>query len=174
MPFYLASADFFFVMRCCLKKSKDDWIEVENPSLRIVDPELWEKAQSIADSQVTKYKSNRPRRSNRYLFSTLIRCEECGYSFRRICREYPTYNRIWWACSGRNVNGAEFCSNSTTLEEDELIDNLDRYLQKYITDKDDFIRKLENRIKKDSSQESELSDLSQKLKKVQTKTNGNV
>ena len=51
---------------------------------------------------------------------TLIKCKECGWSFRRTVRTYKnTYVR--WVCSGHNGRGADSCPNAVTVDEEELI-----------------------------------------------------
>lgn len=68
------------------------------------------------------------RQSNKYLFSTLIKCKECGWSFRRTVRSYKnTYVR--WVCSGHNGKGADSCPNTTKVDEGELIQSLEAYFQ---------------------------------------------
>ena len=74
------------------------------------------------------------RQSNKHLFSTLIKCKECGWSYRRIVRQYKnTYIR--WVCSGRNGKGVESCPNCVALDEDELIDRLQEYFMNILKSK---------------------------------------
>ena len=84
------------------RKEKDDteWLVVERPELQIIDDETFEKAQEILRGRNVAFNLNHERQSNKYLFSTLIKCKECGWSFRRTVRTYKnTYVR--WVCSGR-------------------------------------------------------------------------
>jgi DNA invertase Pin-like site-specific DNA recombinase len=56
---------------------------------------------------------------NKYLFSQLLRCNQCGSAFRRLVRTYKnTY--ITWVCNGRNSNGTEYCPNKTAVDEEKL------------------------------------------------------
>lgn len=80
------------------------------------------------------YKLDNKRQSNKYLFSTLIRCKECGWSFRRLERKYRnTYVR--WVCSGRNGKGSDSCPNATTIDEGELIKVLSDYFAHILSQK---------------------------------------
>lgn len=66
--------------------------------LRIIEDEVFEKAQEILRGRNDAFNLNHERQSNKYLFSTLIKCKECGWSFRRTVRTYKnTYVR--WVCS---------------------------------------------------------------------------
>jgi len=110
-------------------KDEDEWMVVDRPDLRIIEPEVYEEAQKILQSRNKAFNISHERQSNKYLFSTLIRCKECGWSFRRTVRTYKnTYVR--WVCSGHNGRGADRCPNATTVDENELID----VLQEYFTD----------------------------------------
>ncbi len=110
------------------RKAKDEteWFVVERPELRIIDDESFETAQEILRGRHDAFHMKHERQSNKHLFSTLIKCKECGWSYRRIVRQYKnTYIR--WVCSGRNGKGADSCPNSIVLDEDELIETLQKY-----------------------------------------------
>ena len=119
-------------------KDESDWIVVDNPALQIVDPAVFEKAQQIMASRRQAFKLDKERHSNKYLFSTLIKCKECGWSFRRTVRTYKnTYVR--WVCSGHNGKGANSCPNTVTVDEDELIDVLQAHFTNIIKSKKNVI-----------------------------------
>lgn len=110
------------------RKAKDEteWMVVERPNLKIVESADFEKAQKILHGRHASFNMNRERQSNKYLFSTLIRCKDCGWSFRRTVRTYKnTYIR--WVCSGHNGKGADSCPNAVTVDENELIEVLQEY-----------------------------------------------
>lgn len=107
-------------------KEEAEWMVVERPDLKIVEQADFEKAKKILHSRHASFHMNRERQSNKHLFSTLIRCKECGWSFRRTVRTYKnTYIR--WVCSGHNGKGADSCPDAITVNEDELIDVLQEY-----------------------------------------------
>ena len=108
------------------EKDRESWIITERPELKIIDEETFAKTQEVLAARGKKYKLDNKRQSNKYLFSTLIRCKECGWSFRRLERKYRnTYVR--WVCSGRNGKGSDSCPNATTIDEGELIKVLSDY-----------------------------------------------
>ena len=120
-------------------KDASEWMVVDRPDLRIIDPETFEQAQQIMKSRGKAFKVDKERQSNKYLFSTLIKCKECGWSFRRTVRTYKnTYVR--WVCSGHNGRGADNCPNAVTVDEDELIAVLEEYFAGVLKVKKNIIR----------------------------------
>lgn len=116
------------------EKDETEWLVVERPVFRIIDDETFEKAQEILRGRNVAFNLNHERQSNKYLFSTLIKCKECGWSFRRTVRTYKnTYVR--WVCSGRNGKGADSCPNKTVVDEKELIEALQEYFSNVLKQK---------------------------------------
>lgn len=130
-------ADFLTGRRT--EKDETQWMVVDRPELQIIPPETFEQAQQIMEARGKAFKLNKERQSNKYLFSTLIKCKECGWSFRRTVRTYKnTYVR--WVCSGHNGKGANSCPNAVTVDEDELIDVLQEYFTQLLQSKKQAIR----------------------------------
>ena len=112
-------------------KDETEWMVVERPDLRIIEPGIFEQAQQIMQSRGKAFKVD--------LFSTLIKCKECGWSFRRTVRTYKnTYVR--WVCSGHNGRGADNCPNAVTVDEEELIEVLQEYFAELLKAKKNVIR----------------------------------
>ena len=119
-------ADFLTGQRKEMDES--EWLVTARPELRIIDDETYDKAQEILKGRHNSFKLTHERQSNKYLFSTLIKCKDCGWSFRRSVRQYKnTYVR--WVCSGHNGRGADSCPNAVTVDEEELIQVLQEYFQ---------------------------------------------
>lgn len=115
-------------------KDETEWFVVERPELRIIDDKSFETAREILRGRHDAFHMKHERQSNKHLFSTLIKCKECGWSYRRIVRQYKnTYIR--WVCSGRNGKGADSCHNSIVLDEDELIETLQKYFVNVLNSK---------------------------------------
>ena len=159
------------------RKEKDatEWLVTERPELRIIDDEVFEQAQKILHSRNQAFNLNHERQSNKYLFSTLIKCKECGWSFRRTVRKYKnTYVR--WVCSGHNGKGADSCPNAVTLDEEELIEVLQEYFSDVLKNKKKVIQYVVKEFQrvykaKDENVEygKELKDKLTKLKAVRQK-----
>lgn len=152
------------------EKDETEWIVVERPELRIIDDETFEKAQEILRSRHDAFNMTRERQSNKHLFSTLIKCKECGWSFRRSVRKYKnTYIR--WVCSGHNGKGADSCPNAVTIDEEELIEVLQEYFSEVLKQKKKVINYVVNEFQrvykaKDENVEYE-KELNTQLTKLQ-------
>lgn len=129
---------------------EEEWIVVEKPKMRIISDELFNRAQELLTQRSQEFKLNNKREKTEYVFSTLIYCKHCGYSFRRIKRKYtqdgPEYIR--WVCSGRNSMGVNHCPNTTVIDEDELLNAIKIYLKSIIKNKKDFMKAVEKEFEK--------------------------
>ena len=120
-------------------KKEDEWLVTERPEIRIIDDETFDKAQKILKSRHNAFNVKHERQSNKHLFSTLIKCKDCGWSFRRTVRTYKnTYVR--WVCSGHNGRGANSCPNAITVDEEELIEVLQDYFKNILGQKKKVIK----------------------------------
>ena len=166
-------ADFLTGQR--KEKDESEWLVTVRPELRIIDDETFDKAQEILKGRHDSFKLTHERQSNKYLFSTLIKCKDCGWSFRRTVRQYKnTYVR--WVCSGHNGRGADSCPNAVTVDEEELIQVLQEYFQDVLSKKkkviDHVIREFQRVYKaKDENieYEKELNAELNKLRKSREK-----
>lgn len=121
------------------ERDQTEWMVVEKPELRIIEPEIFEKAGEVMRERGRKFNVDKTRQSNKYLFSTIIKCKECGWSFRRSVRKYKnTY--IKWVCSGHNGKGADSCPNAITVDENELIEVLQNYFSEILSQKKNVIK----------------------------------
>ena len=120
-------ADFLTGVR--EKKDKSEWMVTNRPDLRLIEPEQFLEAQELLLMRRKNFCIKGERQSNKYLFSTLVKCKECGWSFRRTVRTYKnTYIR--WVCSGHNGKGVDNCPNTVTLDEEMLMEALEKYFMK--------------------------------------------
>ena len=128
------------------QKEKSDWIITERPDLQIIEPQQFSQAQNILSSRHKTFQTKGGRQSSLHLFSTVIKCADCGWSFRRVVRTYKnTYIR--WVCSGHNGKGADCCPNAASIEEAELIQILEDYFSELLKSQ----RKIYNYIIKELS-----------------------
>ena len=164
-------ADFLTGQR--KEKDESEWLVTLRPELRIIDDEIFDRAQEILKGRHDSFKMTHERQSNKHLFSTLIKCKDCGWSFRRTVRQYKnTYVR--WVCSGHNGRGADSCP--ITVDEEELIQVLQEYFQDVLSKKkkviDHVIREFQRVYKaKDENieYEKELNAELNKLRKSREK-----
>lgn len=158
---------------------KDQHFFHEKPECKIISKDMWQKAQHIMAKRQelyhNKYINVQGHYSNRHLFSTLIKCEHCGYSF---CRKqfytkksgYTTY----WRCSGNNNRGVSFCPNNIDLNEQELITQLKQYLSNLIKDKAGFKEKVIQEVNKrfqamPDAKQYDMAQAEKELKKINDK-----
>ena len=129
---------------------EDEWVIVERPEMRIISDELFNKAQEILAQRSNEFKLNNKREKTEYVFSTLIYCKHCGYSFRRMRRKYSDTGKeyIRWVCSGRNSMGVNHCPNTTVIDEEELLNAIKIYLKSIIKNKKDFMKAVEKEFEK--------------------------
>ncbi|MGN0735042.1 MAG: recombinase family protein, partial [Anaerovoracaceae bacterium] len=154
---------------------EEEWIVVKRPELKIIDSELFDEAQRIMSSRHDAFKLDNERHSNKYTFSTLIKCKECGWSYTRQVKTYKnTYVR--WICSGHSMRKVSECSNMAKIEEVELINVLEKYFKDLLSHEKDVkqqvIREF-NKIYKlngsDVCSEKELKGKKTKLERKKSK-----
>ena len=166
-------ADFLTGQR--KEKEESEWFVTARPDLRIIEDEVFDKAQETLKGRHAAFNMTHERQSNKYLFSTLIKCKDCGWSFRRTVRQYKnTYVR--WVCSGHNGNGADSCPNAITVDEEELIQALQEYFKFILSKKkkvNDYVVKEFQRVYKARDEnveyEKELTTELSKLRKSREK-----
>lgn len=108
-------------------KPADTWMITYNPELKIVSEEVFEKAGEIRKIRGAKLLG--ACKMQKHLLSQTVKCRDCGAFFRRLVRTYKnTY--ITWVCNGRNRKGADYCKNTTAIEEDILLDAIRSYFIK--------------------------------------------
>ena len=154
---------------------EEDWIIVERPEMRIISDELFNKAQEILAQRSNEFKLNNKREKTEYVFSTLIYCKHCGYSFRRMRRKYSETGKeyVRWVCSGRNSMGVNHCPNTTVIDEEELLNAIKVYLKSIIKNKKSFMKAVEKEFEKitklrGNNERSEVS-LLKEIEKVTSK-----
>lgn len=147
-----------------VKKDEADFIIVQNDELRIIDDATFEKAQALMKERSTAFKTDKTRHSNQYLFSTLIKCADCGWSFRRVKRTYQnTY--VKWVCSARNGHGADICENAVSIDENILIEELQKYFSSLLSDKKYYIEKAKEEFLKSHEETSDRKERRREIEK---------
>lgn len=154
---------------------EEEWIVVEKPEIRIISDELFNKAQEILAQRSTEFKLNCKREKTSYIFSTLIYCKHCGYSYRRVKRKYTENGKeyIRWVCSGRNSMGVSSCPNTTVIDEEEFLNAIKEYLKSIISNKKEFMKSVQKEFDKitklrENNERSEKS-LLQEIEKITVK-----
>lgn len=131
-----------------VKNPIDKQYIVDKPELAIIDREVFAKAQVLLAERTENFRLTQTRQSNKYCLSTLIKCGDCGYSFRRTYRKYVVKEYIRWCCSGRNANGVGFCDNHTIVDEAELLVAIRTYLGGLTSSQDKLLKQTIAEFKK--------------------------
>lgn len=156
---------------------EEEQITVINEKLRLIPDELYYKAQQITEANIKKYMEPllKAGNSSKYLYSTLIKCEHCGYSFFRENRLYKN-QYIRWKCSGKKTLGYKHCDNMVAIEEEELSKAIKEYFLGILKNKDEFINKTINKyhkILKDKNKDfktaKDIEKESERVKKTKQK-----
>ncbi len=131
------------------EKDESEWYKREYPELRIIDPDVFKRAQELMKSRHDLFKTNHERSSNVHPFSTIIRCKECGRSFRQVYRNRGGEKKyIKWTCSFRNGNGVESCPNTSRVDEEELYGILKECFVRVLCRKKDVLEHIVSEFKK--------------------------
>lgn len=152
---------------------EEEWNIKHYEELRLIDDDVFNKAQEILAERYDEFGVNRKVRkkeSNKYLFSTLIKCKHCGYSYRRVHRKFPKKEYTYWTCSGRNTYGVESCPNATKVDEEEMTSALGHILQQVVSIKDNYIKEIKEEFKRLYDEinptKLDMDDLIEELKKL--------
>jgi len=154
---------------------EEKWMITKRPEYAIVDKEIFTKANAILKERHDKYKAFGNRKTEKHIFSQLIRCKECNTAFRRQVRTYKnTY--VKWICGGRNSKGVDFCPNTVVIDENELLSSITSYFRELLDDKKNITNKIVSEFNKqyknkDDNQKNEkqLETELAKLKKAKEK-----
>lgn len=141
-----SSTDIFTNKR--KENPESEWYTVEKPEFRIISDEQFNKAQEQIKLNAEIYENTFSRRSDKHLFSNLIKCGSCGFSFRRYQKKHskngPLY--VWWTCSKRSAYGKNRCeSEHVRINEDWLKEGLDKLFNYLVQDKAAFFDAVERK-----------------------------
>lgn len=152
-------------------KDPSEWDVVERPELRIISDETFAQAQKNFAERYDAFHMTSERYSNRYPFSRLIKCKDCGRSFRRQARGKKKIAS--WICSNRNYRGVDACPNASKVKEEELMDIIQEMFENLIADKEMMIKRVKaefTRIyKKTSDNFQREKELKKELNRLQAK-----
>lgn len=158
-----------------IDKPEEEWKVTERPDLAIVDIDTFEIAQKKMEINKQKF-SQGQRKDCKHVFSTLLKCSDCGHFFRQAKRKVKIGYKYTWVCCGRNINGADSCNNKTVIDEGELLASIKQYLTELIEDKQKVIKKIVSDFNKNYAPmhqnlktEKEITKEIEKLKKSRQK-----
>lgn len=129
---------------------REEWDIVHREKFRIISDEQFDKVKQIRLKNADTFPQgeNGTRRSDKYLFSNLIKCADCGFSYRRYTRKYSenTAPKTWWVCSKRSAYGTGRCSSPyIRINEDWLKEGIVKLLKYLLSDKENFHQMIEEK-----------------------------
>jgi DNA invertase Pin-like site-specific DNA recombinase len=135
-------------------KPEEEWFVTDRPDFRIVSDEMYNRAQELIKINGERFvktayggDSKAGRRSDKHLFSNLIKCGACGFSFRRTRRlseDGKNVERVWWICSKRSAYGTARCTDEyIRIEEEWLKRVVEMLINNLLEDKDSFFKTVE-------------------------------
>ena len=135
-----------------IENPEEEWYITERPDFRIISDDVFSKAQELIKTNADKYLTTTfggagkaVRRSDKHLFSNIIKCDACGFSYRRTRRKNAdgTYH-AWWVCSKRAAYGTARCTDEyVRIDEEWLKQVLDKLFHSLVDDKDAFFKMVE-------------------------------
>lgn len=158
-----------------VKTNINEQLIMDRPELALISPEDFNRAQHLLSQRIELFKANKQRHSNKYPFSTLIKCGCCGRSFRRIYREWASSVYIKWECCKKNSEGVNACINHTLVDEQGLLSDIKEYLGQVVSSKEKLLEKTINEFKKkyklrlNEFDENQIADELYRLKKMKDK-----
>jgi DNA invertase Pin-like site-specific DNA recombinase len=150
----------------------NDWIITDKPELQIISEENFLRVKELLESRHVAFNHKKERHSNVYVFSTLIKCAHCGFSFRRNRYTYVnTFTK--WVCSGRNGKGTGYCPNKTIIDENELMEEIKNYLANILKNRKNMtgniVKEFRQNYKDKEGAEADAKTISAELSRLKTK-----
>jgi DNA invertase Pin-like site-specific DNA recombinase len=136
-------------------KPEEEWFISERPEFRIISDELFYRAQEQMKTNADKFLTTAygstdkaARRSDKHLFSNIIRCDACGGAFRRTQRKQADGQPVqaWWTCSKRFAYGSARCTDEyIRIDEERLKDVVKKLMQQLLDESDSFFKSVEKK-----------------------------
>ena len=116
-------------------RPEESWVRVDAPELRIVDDDLWDRAQrrlaltralyAESGSRAPLDRDASPRawhpQRREYLLSGIAKCAECGGSLVAFTRDMKAGGRrVLYGCNYRAKRGATICGNAVLIKQEKL------------------------------------------------------
>ena len=129
--------DFLTGRRKC--RAEQEWYINDRPDLEIIEPALFEEVQRLLKKKQEVFGLSHHRKNGKNLYSALIKCGSCGYSFKKAPRSGRDLSTRW-ICGGRSSNGTMSCPNRTSVTETALTNQIAQYMMSALSGKANAIR----------------------------------
>ena len=157
---------------------EDQHYRHERPELAIISKELFDQAQKIRTrrcaDQIGRGQDPRRRYTNRYLFSGVVRCAECGRTMFRnnVNRANGQVDGYWRCPSGTKMKNDDRCHNSVHLRDEVLQEAFMSALRECVGDPakfaNDVMAHKHSNIPSEEELKADQAEKERALKKVKT------
>lgn len=108
--------------RTYIARPKDEWVEYKNPSLAIIDAELWDAVQARNEANAARHKKGRRSPRKNYLLSGLMKCGICGANL--IVVRCQDTGDVQYGCSFNWHRGSMVCPNNIRIRKSDIEDRV--------------------------------------------------
>ncbi len=145
---------------------------VENSHPAIISKETFQAVQVEMErrSELMGGDKTRSRYTSKYPFSGKIFCSECGAAFRRKSWGVGKYKKYVWICRTRDEQGPKGC-NMQAVDEEKLQEAFVRVVNRLITDRDTFVKRMTENIEKvfyEKASKVDVADVDRRLEELRT------
>ncbi|MCS6265218.1 MAG: recombinase family protein [Nitrospira sp.] len=102
------------------QREEKDWVRVEAPDLRIIEPDIWESVQARLAKSKGKGRSAFRDQDSKYLLTGMARCAHCGGPMTIVGQDYHRRKGRFYGCSYYKTRGSSICKNSLLVEQEYL------------------------------------------------------
>ena len=136
----------------------------------IISKEMFDIAQYMI-KQRSKNNNSRTKHSSKYIFSSLVICEECGRSFVRKKYNRANDERVYWKCPTYDQFGKKKCENNVTVDENVLLSKIRSFYIGQIQSSDAFKNEILDDILNSISSHQESKNSEKKYRLLNIKKN---
>ena len=137
-------------------RAEEDWYITDRPDLKIIEPELFEEVQRLLRKRQDVFSKSHHRKNGKNLYSALIKCSCCGYSFKKQSRSDRDCSAKW-ICGGRSSNGVKSCPNRTSVAETALTKQIAQYVTSALSGESNAVQAVLHAVKTHSGPGSNAS-----------------
>jgi len=101
-------------------REEKDWVRVDAPDLRLIEPALWDTVQARLMKTKGKGRTIFRDQDSKYLLTGMARCFHCGGPMTIVGQDYQRRKGRFYGCSYYKTRGSSICKNSLLVEQDYL------------------------------------------------------
>jgi DNA invertase Pin-like site-specific DNA recombinase len=115
-------------------RDEKDWIRIDAPDLRIINPQLWSAVESRLLRAKERSRHTFRDTDSKYLFTGMARCAHCGGPMQIVGSAYHRKKGRFYGCSYYKKRGASICKNALLVEQEVLDQIILKSLEEALTE----------------------------------------